>query len=287
MVRTTRAIRSGPPGEAAEEGIVIYTVGFGSPEGRPVPVYDEQGAVIGYRQDAQGREIISRLDEGALQQIAEAGGGRYYRASERGAIADLVDQIGTFQTERFQSELEPEEGRAVPDVPARRGSISHTGRSLDRPPLTVGAKTMVGRIGARMFRPGMLIGPIALALSIVACGPTPAQVNESGHSPYGSGDYAAALDAYENAGSWRPRWENRTTTPVTPCTAWNSMTSRWITMTSPCGTSRDEVRSRGLFNRGNAAYRMESYAEAGRGIHERCFGSTPTISTPNTTWSWP
>ena len=91
--------------EAAEEGIVTYTVGFGSPEGRPVPVYDEQGSVIGYRQDAQGREIISRLDEGALQQIAEAGGGRYYRASERGAIADLVDQIGTFQAERFQSEL--------------------------------------------------------------------------------------------------------------------------------------------------------------------------------------
>ena len=91
--------------EAAQEGIVIYTVGFGSPEGRPVPVYDELGAVIGYRQDAQGREIISRLDEGALQQIAEAGGGQYFRASDRGAIADLVDQVGSFQVEGYQSEL--------------------------------------------------------------------------------------------------------------------------------------------------------------------------------------
>ena len=91
--------------EAAEEGIVIYTVGFGSPEGRPVPVYDEQGAVIGYRQDAQGRDIISRLDEGALQQIAEAGGGQYFSASDRGAIADLLDQIESFQTEGFRSEL--------------------------------------------------------------------------------------------------------------------------------------------------------------------------------------
>ena len=91
--------------EAAEEGIVIYTVGFGSSEGRPVPVYDEQGAVIAHRQDAEGREIISRLDEGALQQIAEAGGGRYFRASDRGAISDLVDQVGSFQAEGYQTEL--------------------------------------------------------------------------------------------------------------------------------------------------------------------------------------
>ena len=68
-------------------------------------MYDEQGAVIGYRQDAQGREIISRLDEVALQQIAEAGGGQYFRASNRGAIADLLDQIESFQTEGFRSEL--------------------------------------------------------------------------------------------------------------------------------------------------------------------------------------
>ena len=72
---------------------------------RPVPLYDEQGAVVGYRQDAQGREIISRLDEGALQQIAEAGGGQYFRASDRGAISDLVDRIGSFQVEGYQSEL--------------------------------------------------------------------------------------------------------------------------------------------------------------------------------------
>ena len=78
---------------AAEDMIAIYAVGFGSPEGRPVPVYDEQGSVIEYRQDAQGREIVSRLDEGALQRITEAGGGQYFRASDRGAIAGLVEQI--------------------------------------------------------------------------------------------------------------------------------------------------------------------------------------------------
>ena len=90
---------------AAEHGAVIYTVGLGSPDGWPVEVYDEQGEVIGYRQDAEGQPILSRLDEGALERIAEAGRGRYFRADDPGALAGLHDEIESFQDEAFQSEL--------------------------------------------------------------------------------------------------------------------------------------------------------------------------------------
>ena len=91
--------------QAAEEGAVIYTVGFGSPEGVPVAVYDEHGEVIGYRQDAEGSPIVTRLDEGALQRIAEAGRGHYFRAGDPGAMGGLIDEIEAFQDESFQSEL--------------------------------------------------------------------------------------------------------------------------------------------------------------------------------------
>ena len=91
--------------QAATEEVVIYTVGFGSPEGEPVSVYDEQGNIIGIRQDAEGRAIISRLDEEALQHIAENGGGQYFRAADRGAIAGLVGQIQSFQDQSLQSEF--------------------------------------------------------------------------------------------------------------------------------------------------------------------------------------
>ena len=91
--------------QAAEDGAVIYTVGFGSPEGEPVPEYDGQGNVIGYREDDQGRVVITQLDEAALQQVAQAGGGKYFRAVERGAIAGLVDEIQSFQDESLQSEF--------------------------------------------------------------------------------------------------------------------------------------------------------------------------------------
>ncbi len=91
--------------QAAGEGVVIYTVGFGSPDGEPLPEYDEQGNITGYRRDTQGGVITSKLDEGALQQIAEKGGGRYFRAAESGAIAGLVGQIQSFQDESLQSEF--------------------------------------------------------------------------------------------------------------------------------------------------------------------------------------
>lgn len=91
--------------EAWEQGAVVYTVGFGSPEGEPLPIFDPAGNVSGYRQDDQGQVILSRLDEATLQRIAEAGGGKYFRAVDRGAVEGLVDEIESFQDESFQSEF--------------------------------------------------------------------------------------------------------------------------------------------------------------------------------------
>ena len=91
--------------QAAEQGAVIYTVGFGSPEGGAVPDYDERGNITGYRQDAQGQVLLSRLDEVALQQIADSGGGRYFRTADSGAMAGLAEEIDSFQDQSLQSEF--------------------------------------------------------------------------------------------------------------------------------------------------------------------------------------
>ena len=91
--------------EAAAQGAVIYTVGFGSAEGGAVPEYDERGEITSYRQDAQGQVLISRIDEVALQQIAERGGGRYFRATDSGAIARLAEEIQSFEDQSLKSEF--------------------------------------------------------------------------------------------------------------------------------------------------------------------------------------
>ena len=91
--------------QAAEQGAAIFTVGFGSPDGAPVPTHDERGEITGYSQDREGNVLISRIDEVALQQIAESGGGGYFRATDSGSIAGLAEEIQSFQDRSLQSEF--------------------------------------------------------------------------------------------------------------------------------------------------------------------------------------
>ena len=90
---------------ARRQGAVVYTVGLGSPEGAAVPQYGDSSNINIDRRDAHGQEIISRIDEVALQQIAESGGGRYFRVTGRGAISGLAEEIQSFQEQSLQSEF--------------------------------------------------------------------------------------------------------------------------------------------------------------------------------------
>ena len=60
---------------AKKSGIVIYTVGMGSPGGAPIP------GSGGYLQDRSGAVVLSKLNEGLLSDIALKTGGGYYRAT--------------------------------------------------------------------------------------------------------------------------------------------------------------------------------------------------------------
>ena len=94
-------------GRAAEEGVVVYAVGFGSPEGEPIPEKDAGGQVVGFKKDERGEVVLSKLDEVTLQQIARETGGRYYRATADGSALDaLASEIDSLQKASLQSEFE-------------------------------------------------------------------------------------------------------------------------------------------------------------------------------------
>ena len=61
--------------KAAEQGVKIYTVGIGDPEGAPIP--DEQG---GFKKDRSGNLVLTKLNEEMLQKVALATGGSYVRS---------------------------------------------------------------------------------------------------------------------------------------------------------------------------------------------------------------
>jgi len=74
---------------AAQSGLKIYTVGVGTPNGDRIPERDDSGAVT-YHQDTSGQEVVSKLDENTLRQIAEFTGGAYVRLGQRGEGLDEI-----------------------------------------------------------------------------------------------------------------------------------------------------------------------------------------------------
>lgn len=78
---------------AAEAGIVVHTVGMGTPQGGPLPVR-RNGQLQGFRKDPDGATVVSRLDEAMLARIASAGGGSFVRATASSTgVQELVDQL--------------------------------------------------------------------------------------------------------------------------------------------------------------------------------------------------
>jgi Ca-activated chloride channel homolog len=87
--------------DAAKAGLKVFPVGIGTPEGEPIPVFDESGKRSGYKRDKRGEVVLSKLNEGDLIQIAQATGGQYLRASVTG---DEVEQLANFLSELQQGD---------------------------------------------------------------------------------------------------------------------------------------------------------------------------------------
>jgi len=98
---------------AAEEGIRIFTVGIGSPEGSLIPIRLEDGRPDFVR-DKEGKPVTSKLDESRLREIAAATGGFFIPIGpeaardifEKGIVPMELSESGVFSArqpiERYQ-----------------------------------------------------------------------------------------------------------------------------------------------------------------------------------------
>ena len=84
--------------QVAEMGVKVYTIGVGTLRGQPIP---KDGQLM---KDREGNIVVSRLDEGTLQQIAEAGNGAYVHAgNEEFGLNPIIDDIRKMEAEKFNS----------------------------------------------------------------------------------------------------------------------------------------------------------------------------------------
>ncbi len=84
-------------GLAKARGIPIYTIGAGKDGLVPFPIFDNHGKKVSYSW------VEADLDEGALKDIAETTGGRFFRAADTGTIESAFASIDASQKIEFQS----------------------------------------------------------------------------------------------------------------------------------------------------------------------------------------
>jgi Ca-activated chloride channel family protein len=88
---------------AAENGIVVHSIGVGLPQGAPIPI---DGQSKNYIKDNQGNVVISKLDETMLSQIAAAGNGQYIRANNtQMGLNTIFERIKKMNKAEYQSKV--------------------------------------------------------------------------------------------------------------------------------------------------------------------------------------
>ncbi|MEO5571392.1 MAG: VWA domain-containing protein [Bacteroidia bacterium] len=91
--------------EAAKKGIIVHTIGMGSPDGSPIPVY-RNGVRSGFVQDESGNTVVTKLDPDLLQQVADAGKGKFVRASNNDDGLELVmKEINSMEKKEFGTKM--------------------------------------------------------------------------------------------------------------------------------------------------------------------------------------
>ena len=90
--------------DAFQEGIRIYTVGLGTPQGAPIPLYDARGNHTGYKKDKQGEVILTHLNEMLLRRVAEAGDGQYLRGTQgAGELESIWADISSMEKQEMSA----------------------------------------------------------------------------------------------------------------------------------------------------------------------------------------
>ncbi len=85
-----------------EQGVTIYTLGIGTRAGGTIPVYSDNGALIGYKRNDEGQIVTTELMPQVLKKIAQKGGGEYYQTGTGSSgISAFLSEINNLQQGTF------------------------------------------------------------------------------------------------------------------------------------------------------------------------------------------
>ena len=88
--------------QASDDGVVMFAAGVGEPEGSPIPIYGD-GQRLGFKRDANGDIVRTRLQEEALRQLAAQGA--YFRiARTSSSLSQMAESLERLERQEFARE---------------------------------------------------------------------------------------------------------------------------------------------------------------------------------------
>lgn len=99
---------------AADKGVKVSVVGIGSTKGAPIPI---NGSSNNFMKDAEGKTVITKLNEAMAQEVAKAGQGIYVRADNtNGALQALINEVRTMKSAEFERKTYSEYNEQFPGL---------------------------------------------------------------------------------------------------------------------------------------------------------------------------
>ncbi|MEX2080969.1 MAG: VWA domain-containing protein [Dehalococcoidia bacterium] len=236
----------------------LFVVGYGTPQGSTVPVYDLRTREFQPKLDDNGQPIISRLDEATLTLVASAAEGRYLGSNPAGVAGAVAGRLASLEQVQFDEERT--------EVPIERFQW-FAGVAL--------ALLALGAIAERLpelrrSRRAATLGAVAVALALFAgCATAAHDANDRGLRAFKLGDYPAAEAHFLEARAEQP--ENPTVTLNLAATLHASgrfddaaRVARFLLSSTDPGVQADGYASLGhhLFAAGDLAGALEAFHQA-------------------------
>ncbi|MBK8808574.1 MAG: VWA domain-containing protein [Bacteroidales bacterium] len=89
---------------AAESGIIVHTIGMGTINGAPIPVYNRYAPKT-FRKDREGNVVITKLNDKILNEIAITGGGEFRMANNASVgLKEILEKIQTMNSVEYETQ---------------------------------------------------------------------------------------------------------------------------------------------------------------------------------------
>ncbi|MFP4163085.1 MAG: VWA domain-containing protein [Chitinispirillaceae bacterium] len=85
---------------AAEENVIVYTIGIGSKKGVPIPINSNSNNVR-YKKDRSGNLVMTRLNPLVLEKIALETNGKYFHAGTDLDLSKIYNEIAKMEKNEF------------------------------------------------------------------------------------------------------------------------------------------------------------------------------------------